>query len=164
MMKKRSAALMGIALILILLGGILSSAIDTNFGNVKTQRLYLTNNNGYTVCANLFIPKSAGADTPAPAMIIVPGGDCPSDIASPWATELARRGYVVALMDYSGSGDTEADPASQYWTNNGAMELDTVYDYIAALDYVNEGEIGVGGHSMASFTATACPQSARFHW
>lgn len=150
MMKKRSAALMGIALILILLGGILSSAIDTNFGNVKTQRLYLTNNNGYTVCANLFIPKSAGADTPAPAMIIVPGGDCPSDIASPWATELARRGYVVALMDYSGSGDTEADPASQYWTNNGAMELDTVYDYIAALDYVNEGEIGVGGHSMGS--------------
>ncbi len=149
-MKRRSTALLCVALVLILLGAILSVNIDSDFGKVKTQRLFLVNDNGYTVSANLFIPKTAAADNPAPAMIIVPGGDCPSDIGSPWATELARRGYVVALMDYSGSGDTEADPASQYWTNNGAMELDTVYDYIAALDFVNADEIGVGGHSMGS--------------
>ena len=149
-MMKRKVTVLVLALIVILLGSMLSVAVDTNFGSVSTQRLYLVNNNGYTVSANLFIPNSATAEEPAPAMIVVPGGDCPSDIGSPWATELARRGFVVALMDYSGSGDTEADPTSQYWTNNGAMELDTVYDYIAALDFVDADNIGVGGHSMGS--------------
>lgn len=147
---KRKVTLLAAALILVLLGSMLSNAIDTDFGSVDTQRLYLVNDNGYTVTVNLFVPKSATVDTPAPAMIIVPGGDCPSDIGSPWATELARRGFVVALMDYSGCGDTEVDPTSQYWTNNGAMELDTAYDYIAALDFVDAENIGVGGHSMGS--------------
>lgn len=147
---KRKCALLALALVLIILGGILSNAIDTSFGSVKTERIYLVDNDGYTVTANLFIPKSASSDSPAPAMIITPGGDCPSDIGSPWATELARRGYVVALMDYTGCGDTEANPAAQYWTNNGAMELDTVYDYISALAFVDSDQIGCGGHSMGS--------------
>ncbi len=147
---KRSKIFLAIALVLILVGGILSNAIDTEFGAVKTQRIYLVDNEAYTVTANLFIPKSATAESPAPAMIICPGGDCPSDIGSPWTTELARRGYVVALIDYTGCGDTEANPAAQYWTNYGAMEMDTVYDYLAALPFVDEDQIGCGGHSMGS--------------
>ena len=54
-------------------------------------------------------------------MIICPGGDSPSDLLTPWASEIARRGFVVALVDYTGCGDTEVDNASQYWTNHGAM-------------------------------------------
>lgn len=150
MKKSKAPIVLVVALIVVLLGGILSFAVDSDFGNVHTQRLYLVNHNGFTVTANLFMPKSATAENPAPAMIIVPGGDCPSDIGSPWATELARRGFVVALMDYSGCGDTDSDSDAQYWTNNGAMELDTVYDYIAALDFVDADSIGVGGHSMGS--------------
>lgn len=125
-------------------------AIDTDFGAIKTERLYLVDDDGYTVTANLFIPETASADTPAPAMIITPGGDCPSDIGMPWATEIARRGYVVALMDYTGCGDTEVNPNAQYWTANGAMELDTVYDYLASRPFVDADQIGCGGHSMGS--------------
>ena len=148
---KRRSIILAIALVIILLGGILSVAVDNDFGRVHTQRLYLVNDNGYTVTANLFIPNAATAETPAPAFIVVPGGDCPSDIGSPWATELARRGFVVALVDYSGCGDTESDPSSQYWTNpDGAMELDTVYDFVESLDFVDSDNIGVGGHSMGS--------------
>ena len=110
---KRRSIILAIALVIILLGGILSVAVDNDFGRMHTQRLYLVNDNGYTVTANLFIPNAATAEAPAPAFIVVPGGDCPSDIGSPWATELARRGFVVALVDYSGCGDTEADPSSQ---------------------------------------------------
>ena len=148
---KRRSIILAIALVIILLGGILSVAVDNDFGRMHTQRLYLVNDNGYTVTANLFIPNAATAEAPAPAFIVVPGGDCPSDIGSPWATELARRGFVVALVDYSGCGDTEADPSSQYWTNpDGAMELDTVYDFVESLDFVDSDNIGVGGHSMGS--------------
>lgn len=147
-MKKKSVALV-IGLAVILLGILLSYSIDTSFGEVKTQRLYLLDEAGYTVTANLYVPNSAHVQ-PAPAMIICPGGDCPSDIASPWATELSRRGYVVAVMDYSGCGDTQVNPMKQYWTNNGAMELDTVYDYLTTLKFVDREQIGVGGHSMGS--------------
>jgi pimeloyl-ACP methyl ester carboxylesterase len=148
---KRASIVLVIALVIVLLGAMLSVGVDQDFGKIHTQRLYLVNDNGYTVTANLFMPNSATAENPAPAFIVVPGGDCPSDIGSPWATELARRGFVVALVDYSGCGDTDPDPTSQYWTNpDGAMELDTVYDFIAALDFVDETNIGVGGHSMGS--------------
>ena len=148
---KRRSIILAIALVIVLVGAMLSSAIDSDFGRMHTQRLYLVNDNGYTVTANLFIPNAATAEAPAPAFIVVPGGDCPSDIGSPWATEIARRGFVVALVDYSGCGDTGADPTSQYWTNpDGAMELDTVYDFVASLDFVDSDNIGVGGHSMGS--------------
>ena len=148
---KRACIVLAIALVLILVGAWLSVGVDSDFGKVHTQRLFLVNDRGYTVTANLFMPKAATPENPAPAFIVVPGGDCPSDIGSPWATELARRGFVVALVDYSGCGDTDADPASQYWTNpTGAMELDTVYDFLAGLDFVDKDNIGVGGHSMGS--------------
>ncbi len=147
---KRKSRFLAIAIVLIIIGGLLSMAIDTDFGAIKTERLYLVDDDGYTVTANLFIPETASADTPAPAMIITPGGDCPSDIGMPWATEIARRGYVVALMDYTGCGDTEVNPNAQYWTANGAMELDTVYDYLASRPFVDADQIGCGGHSMGS--------------
>lgn len=147
---KRKSKFLVIAIALIILGAMLSNAIDTSFGAVKTERLYLIDDDGYTVTANIFIPKAASAENPAPAMIITPGGDCPSDIGMPWATEIARRGYVVALMDYTGCGDTEVNPNAQYWTANGAMELDTVYDYLASRPFVDAGQIGCGGHSMGS--------------
>ena len=146
---KKKVRILAAALIMIVLGSLLSYGIDTSFGTVTTQRLHLMDDDGYKVSANLYVPDSAPA-SPAPAMIICPGGDCPSDIASPWATELARRGYVVAVMDYSGCGDTQVNPAQQYWTNQGSMELDTVYDYLASLAFVDSDQIGVGGHSMGS--------------
>lgn len=146
---KKKVRILAAALIIIFLGSLLSYGIDTSFGTVKMQRLQLVDDDGYNVSANLYVPNSAPAD-PAPAMIICPGGDCPSDIASPWATELARRGYVVAVVDYSGCGDTQVNPAQQYWTNNGSMELDTVYDYLTTLSFVDPDQIGVGGHSMGS--------------
>ena len=146
---KKKVRILAAALIMMVLGSLLSYGIDTSFGTVTTQRLHLMDDDGYKVSANLYVPDSAPA-SPAPAMIICPGGDCPSDIASPWATELARRGYVVAVMDYSGCGDTQVNPAQQYWTNQGSMELDTVYDYLASLAFVDSDQIGVGGHSMGS--------------
>ena len=147
---QRKGKFLALAIVLIILGGLLSSAIDTDFGAVKTERIYLVDNDGYTVTADIFIPKTATAESPAPAMIITPGGDCPSDIGMPWATEIARRGYVVALMDYTGCGDTEVNPNAQYWTANGAMELDTVYDFLASRAFVDSEQIGCAGHSMGS--------------
>ena len=45
---KRRSIILAIALVIILLGGILSVAVDNDFGRMHTQRLYLVNDNGYT--------------------------------------------------------------------------------------------------------------------
>ena len=148
--RKRTSILLVISFVLILVGSFFSNAINTDFGKIKTDRLYLMNDNGYTVSARIYIPKTATQEAPAPAMIICPGGDSPSDLLTPWASEIARRGFVVALVDYTGCGDTEVDNASQYWTNHGAMELETIYDYLANRPFVDATQIGVGGHSMGS--------------
>ena len=54
--SKKSYIFCAVAIVLILIGSIFSKAIDTNFGTVKTKRLYLTNDNVYTVSAKHYIP------------------------------------------------------------------------------------------------------------
>lgn len=148
-MKKKNLCLL-ISLLLIVIGSVISYQVDTDWGQIETTRIKINDKDGFEVSANLYIPKSATSQSPAPAMIISPGGDCPSDLASPWASELARRGYVVAAADYSGSGDTQVNPSSQYFGSNGSMSLDTIYDYLANCSFVDSEQIGVGGHSMGS--------------
>jgi hypothetical protein len=148
--KSKSLLFICISLILILIGTVLSYSIDTNGGTVKIERLKLVDKDGYTVSAVIRIPKTATSETPAPAMIVVPGGDCTADIAAPWAIELTRRGYVTLTMDYTGAGDTEVNMAEQYWGTNGTMHLSTGYDYLTSLDFVDQDNIGAGGHSMGS--------------
>ena len=148
-MKKKCIGLV-IAIIAIILGCFISSSVDSNYGTVKTTRINLVDADGYRFSANLYVPVTATAENPAPAMIISPGGDCNADIASPWASELSRRGYVVAAVDYTGAGETENNPNDQYFGAGGSMGLDTMYDYLASCGFVDAEQIGVGGHSMGS--------------
>ena len=85
-MKKNTlrAICLLVGICLIIIGALISYKVDTN-GNVTVQRISITDAKGYEVSAKLYIPENART-APAPAMIISPGGDCPSDIASPWAT------------------------------------------------------------------------------
>ena len=66
---KRASIVLAIALVLILVGAWLSVGVDNDFGKVHTQRLFLVNDRGYTVTANLFMPKAATPENPAPAFI-----------------------------------------------------------------------------------------------
>lgn len=91
--RKRTSILLVISFVLILVGSFFSNAINTDFGKIKTDRLYLMNDNGYTVSARIYIPKTATQEAPAPAMIICPGGDSPSDLLTPWPVRL----HAVAL-------------------------------------------------------------------
>ena len=117
--RSKSLLFLVISLILILIVTLLSYAVDTNCVTVKIERLKLVDKDGYTVSAVLRIPNTATSENPAPAMIVVPGGDCTADIAAPWAIELTRRGYVTLTMDYTGAGDTEVNMSEQYWGANG---------------------------------------------
>ena len=57
--RKRTSILLVISFVLILVGSFFSNAINTDFGKIKTDRLYLMNDNGYTVSARIYIPKTA---------------------------------------------------------------------------------------------------------
>lgn len=64
--RKRTSILLVISFVLILVGSFFSNAINTDFGKIKTDRLYLMNDNGYTVSARIYIPQNGNA-----------GGTCP---------------------------------------------------------------------------------------
>jgi len=139
-----------ISLVIIFTGVFIATLVGTNFGQTNIKRLKFVDEDGYYMSATLYIPKTATSENPAPAMIVVPGGDSSADAMSPWSDELSRRGYVVMAVDYSGAGDTEVNPKKEYFRGGGSMGLDAAYDFIAKLDFVDSGKIGVGGHSMGS--------------
>lgn len=93
------------------------------------------------------IPKSARADNPAPAVILIHGGGASKEIEMNNYIELCRRGFVVISMDASQHGFT--DKAINDLTNGSLGALAAV-EYAMSLPCVDETRIGVSGHSMGN--------------
>ena len=85
----------GIGLVLILAGAIVSSAINTSFGSVRIIQAEFVCDNGATIAGNLYVPASATRENPAPAIYVQHGGNSSRESMFTYAVEYARRGYVV---------------------------------------------------------------------
>lgn len=147
-----------IAIVLMLLSGIVASAIQTNGYTVKMKELAFETDEGWTMAAYLMVPENASAETPAPAVIVSHGYENNKEIHDAFWVELARRGFVVLAIDQPSHGDSE---------NTEAVYLDGVYYrvmqargvYQAALmlsrlEYVDPAKIGATGHSMGGLSIT----------
>ena len=67
--KKTAKLFLCVSLVLMLLCGIVVSAVQTSGGKVVMKELNIETDSGYTMSAYLFIPKTATADNPAPAIV-----------------------------------------------------------------------------------------------
>ena len=142
--KKRAKIWLCIAIALMLLSGIVVSVIQTDGGKVDISELYFETDEGYTMCANLYVPENATAETPAPAIVASHGAYNNKEMQDANCVELARRGYVVLAIDQPSHGNTDVFPGS-----NG------VYQGVLALSrmpYVDTTRIGVTGHSMGGMS------------
>lgn len=142
--KKRAKIWLCIAIALMLLSGIVVSVVQTNGGKVDISELYFETDEGYTMCANLYVPENATAETPAPAIVASHGAYNNKEMQDANCVELARRGYVVLAIDQPSHGNTDVFPGS-----NG------VYQGVLALSrmpYVDTTRIGVTGHSMGGMS------------
>ena len=82
------------------------NAIQTS-GGVILKDVRFAGDNGLTQSGLLYVPSSATAAKPAPAVLASHGYINTREMQSPFAIELARRGFVVLAMDMTGHGYSE---------------------------------------------------------
>lgn len=154
---RASAIVLVVCLLLMIITSAVGHSIQTSGGSVRTEEITFTTDVGATSHAKLYIPESATAETPAPAILLCHGYTASLDAMEPNAIELSRRGYVVMALDMYGHGESTLPPdgysqAEMGYVENYAPDLGTysALQEFAKLDYVDLTKIGMLGHSMGT--------------
>ena len=126
---------------LILAGSLLAHAVQTS-GGVRVEDVRFRSDQGLTLSALLYAPPQATAQHPAPAVLVSHGYINTREMQSPFAIELARRGFVVLSMDMTGHGYSEGGVGQADYGGPAALR------YLQSLPFVDRANIGLEGHSM----------------
>ena len=146
MMKEKKGkgwGLLSVGLILILLGSILASWIQTGGGTatVKEVKFYGSYDGLYN--AYLYIPNGVITGNPAPGILAAHGYNNSKEYMSNTALELARRGYVVLAMDLDKHGLSGSSKVANPGVNSfGALDG---LKYLLSLDIVDANNVGLIG-------------------
>ena len=143
------------ALAVVLLASWLGSRVQSSGGRVQVMDIKIPTQNGQWVVADLYRPRTATAETPAPLVVVVPGFQRSKEALGNISLELARRGLVVIAIDPYAQGASSASLNSNAATNEG-YGMFAVVDYVAStpnLNYVDKARIGVTGHSAGGNAA-----------
>jgi len=149
--KKLAKIFLCISLVLMLLCGIVASAVQTSGGTVTMKELNIQTDAGYTMSAYLFIPDTATSENPAPAVVTSHGYLNNKEMTDANYVELARRGFVVLAIDQPDHGDSDVIENFMIFSPDG------VYQGVLALSrlpFVDTTRIGITGHSMGSWSVT----------
>ncbi len=106
--------------------------------------------NGLVSSGLLYVPEDASATNKKPAIVLTHGYLNNRELQLPNAVELARRGYVVLVIDREGHGNSTIVPGTIDGFGS-AQTGATMYEaaaYLHYLDYVDGSKIAVSGHSM----------------
>jgi pimeloyl-ACP methyl ester carboxylesterase len=150
-MRKWGFFALGLALILI--GGYLAHAIQTS-GGTRIDDVRFAGDQGLTQSALLYVPPAATPQHPAPAVLLSHGYINTREMQSPFAIELARRGFVVLSMDMTGHGYSEGAVF-----NPRDMGGPAALRYLQSLPFVDKANIGLEGHSMGGVPVSAAAAS-----
>ena len=140
-----------IALILCLISMIGASLMQTSNNTIIIKQMTWESPSGHQLSADLYRPKTATADKPAPAIVTIEGWYNNKEMQDLYTTELARRGYVVLTLDMHGHGDSECLASAELY--DGAVGVDGAVQLVASLPYVDASRIGVTGHSSGGTAA-----------
>ena len=139
----------------VILSCALAAGVQTSWGRVKVHGLTIPTQNGQWLAADLFRPRSATSDTPAPLVVVVPGFQRSKEALAAISIELARRGVVVIAIDPYAQGASSSSASNQAATTEG-YGMFAVIDYAANtgnLNYVDKARIGATGHSAGGNAA-----------
>ena len=146
---------MSVALLVLVLSCWLASQIQTAGGSIQVDSIKIPTQNGQWVVADLFKPRSATADSPAPLIVVIPGFQRSKEALSNIAIELARRGFVAASIDPYAQGSSSASLSRIAATTEG-YGMFALVDYAASsanLNYIDRSRIGATGHSAGGNAA-----------
>jgi len=133
----------GLAWALILGGAFLAHSIQTTGGTTVTE-VRIPAEKGVVVSGLLYTPSNATVGTPAPAVLVSHGYINTREMQSPFAIELARRGFVVLAMDMTGHGYSGGIVGTAGFGGPAALR------YLRSLPIVDKANVGMEGHSMGS--------------
>ncbi|NIP18222.1 MAG: alpha/beta hydrolase [Xanthomonadales bacterium] len=153
--RTASNRLLLICLLVIFASGFLVSRIQGDWGAVQVRDVRIPAHNGQWVVGDLFKPRSATAENPAPFIVVVPGFQRSKEALSNIALELARRGFVTMSIDPYAQGGSSASLSRIAATTEG-YGMFAVVDYAASssnLNYIDRSRIGSTGHSAGGNAA-----------
>lgn len=94
-----------IALVVCLVSMIGSTLTNTNMGKIDVENFSIKDANGNLIACQMYKPKTATAENPAPCVITLHGSFDAKETQDYTCLELAKRGYVAITMDCDGHGD-----------------------------------------------------------
>lgn len=144
--------LLAAGLALIFGGAFLAHRIQTA-GGVAVSEVRFAGGEGTEVAGLLYVPPRATAAHPAPAVLLSHGYINTREMQSPFAIELARRGFVVLAMDMTGHGHSTGIVGSAGFGGPAALR------YLKSLPYVDAANIGMEGHSLGGGPVVAAAAS-----
>src|SRR5450759_339348 len=143
----RTRLVAAIAVLLMLLGSVLATWVNTGAGAASVPEVTIFGSNGYQISAYLYAPKTAGPTTPAPAVLMFHGLNNQKDYMDNTALEMARRGFVVLSADMTGHGESNGANGE-----NGCGGPDAL-KYLRGLAIVDKTKVGMVGMSQGGFCA-----------
>jgi MFS family permease len=152
---KKHNRLLLICILTIILSSALASGIQSSWGKVDVRGIKIPTQNGQWVVADLYKPKSATAETPAPLVVVVPGFQRSKETLSNVSIELSRRGIVVIAIDPYAQGGSSSSMSRRAATTEG-YGMFALVDYAFETDnlnYVDKNRIGATGHSAGGNAA-----------
>lgn len=154
-LSARQSLLLSLVAVLLFMG--MASLILHDFGNVEIKTEYIETTAGTRMAVKVFRPKTATAETPAPAVIFVHGLACNKETYSNYALELSRRGFVVLTPDMTSHGQSAIEDVGITFSAEGeGFGTYSVVRYAQTLDYVDQTQIGMGGHSSGGAQTNTC--------
>lgn len=141
----RDVFLVVVCLVLVLAGGLGSSAVQTAGGSIQVEGLKIPGPNGQTVAADLYKPVAATAESKVPLVVVTPGFQRTKETQVSNSLELARRGLAVIVVDPYNQGESSSQAPG-----DKSSALIPAIDYAtrtSTLNYVDQDRIGITGHS-----------------
>ncbi|MDH3902661.1 MAG: hypothetical protein OEU84_11750 [Xanthomonadales bacterium] len=152
---RSSKRLLLISLLVVFLASLLASKIQNSGGRVHVQDIKIPTHNGQWLVADLYKPRSATSENPAPMVVVIPGFQRSKEALANVAIELSRRGIVAILIDPYAQGFSSASMSRMAATTEG-YGMFAVVDYVADtsnLNYIDKSRIGATGHSAGGNAA-----------
>jgi hypothetical protein len=140
---------LAITLLIVIISAFLSNLVQTSGGRVVVQSIKIPTQNGQWVVADLFKPRSATKENPAPLVVVIPGFQRSKEALANIAIELSRRGIVAISIDPYAQGFSSSSMSTRAASTEG-YGMFALVEYFAGTDvlnYVDKNRIGATGHS-----------------
>jgi dienelactone hydrolase len=134
---------------LIFLGDAGAYLVKTGAGSIDVVGIKIPTQNGQWITADLFRPKTATEQNPAPMVVVCPGFERSKEALDSYSIELARRGMAIIAIDPYNQGASSSTRERRSATLEGYGVIPMV-EYLSStpnLNYIQKSKIGAVGYS-----------------